>query len=128
MRTVSDVLAHCKFLVDKGHASEPAELFLPRKEAARRRVNKEKRHRIVFEVDETGYSEWHAEKERWYSLIPNKTICLHVMVRVLGAVQSGTIRFMGGEYESRSAEVQEAAAADVRGTVPGDVGGDDFGS
>lgn len=107
MRTVADVKAHCQFLIEKGHSNEPAELFLPRKEAQRRRVNKEKHRRIVFEVDEQGYSEWHAEKERWLSLIPNKTIMLHAMVAVLGAVQQDTIRALGGEHENGYGETGE---------------------
>ena len=58
MPTVKDVLEHVKFLIEKGRADEKAVLVLPRVESQKRRLNKEKKNRIVMVVDPEFFAEW----------------------------------------------------------------------
>jgi len=63
--TVKDVLEHVKFLIEKGRADEKAVLVLPRVESQKRRLNKEKKNRIVMVVDPEFFSEWNTWHEAY---------------------------------------------------------------
>jgi hypothetical protein len=92
MPTVSDVLEHAKFLIGKGRGDEPAVLYLPKIEAQKRKANREKRKRIVWDVDEVTYSRFNAERDRWIAVCVNKTVAVSLMCDVLAAVSEETMR------------------------------------
>jgi hypothetical protein len=92
MPNVEECLAHCQFLISKGRGQEAAVLYLPRLEAQRRKANREKRKRIVWDVDEVTYSRFNAERDRWMQVCVNKTATISLMCDVLAAVPEGTIR------------------------------------
>jgi hypothetical protein len=101
--SVLDVLAQAKFLIEKGRGEEPAVLYLPKVEAQKRRANREKRKRIVWDVDETTYSRFNAERDRWMGVCVNKTVTVSLMCDVLAAVPEETMRKLleaGSEQES----------------------------
>lgn len=91
-----DVLAcleHCKFLISKGRGNEAAVLYLPRIEAQKRRVNKEKRHRVVFECDEQTYSEFHEQRSRYIEACGGYVPIAHqIMIRLLAQLPSESIK------------------------------------
>ena len=92
MPTVTDVLEHAKFLIGKGRGDEPAVLYLPKIEAQKRKANREKRKRIVWDVDEVTYSRFNAERDRWIAVCVNKTVAVSLMCDVLAAVSEETMR------------------------------------
>lgn len=92
MPTVQDVLTQAKFLIGKGRGDEPAVLYLPKIEAQKRKANREKRKRIVWDVDEVTYSRFNAERDRWVSVCVNKTVAVSLMCDVLAAVSEETMR------------------------------------
>lgn len=68
-------------------------IVLPRREAKRRAANKEKRHRIVFDCDETTYSLFHAERSRYIAACgDNVTIAHTVMIEWLSKLSDEMIR------------------------------------
>ena len=92
MPTVADVLEHAKFLISKGRGGEAAVLYLPKIEAQKRKANREKRKRIVWDVDEVTYSRFNAERDRWIAVCVNKTVAVSLMCDVLAAVSEETMR------------------------------------
>jgi len=92
MPTVNDVLAQVQFLLSKGRGEEPAVLYMPRVEAQKRKVNKEKRKRIIWDVDEETYKALNTERDRWIEIAINKTVAVSLMCEVLAAVPEATIR------------------------------------
>jgi len=92
MPDVLAVLEHCKFLISKGRGNEAAVLYLPKIEAQKRKANREKRKRIIWDVDEASYSRFNAERDRWIGVCVNKTVAVSLMVDVLAAVPGNTIR------------------------------------
>lgn len=92
METVKDVLEHCKFLMDKGRADEPAKLFMPRVEAQKRKANREGYKRVVFQVDEQLYRDWHTQKDRFVTLAHNNPpLAYGVMLKILAAISDEAI-------------------------------------
>ena len=92
METVADVLAHCKWLVEKGRGAEPGKLFMPKVEAQRRKVNAEGYRRVVFQVDEQLYRDWHEQKDRFITLCGgNPPLAYGVMLRILAAISNEAI-------------------------------------
>jgi hypothetical protein len=89
---VQDVLEHAKFLIGKGRGDEPAVLYLPKVEAQKRKVNRERRKRIIWDVDEVTYSRFNAERDRYMAICINKTVTVSLMCDVLAAVPEETIR------------------------------------
>jgi hypothetical protein len=103
--SVLDVLAQVKFLIEKGRGEEPAGLYMPKVESQKRRENKEKRKRIVWDVDPETYSRFNAERDRWMGVCVNKTVAVSLMCDVLAAVPEETMRRLleaGSEQESLS--------------------------
>lgn len=92
MPSVLDVLAQVKFLIDKGRGEEPAVLYMPKVEAQKRKANREKRKRIIWDVDEVTYSRFNAERDRWMGICVNKTVTVSLMCDILAAVPETTIR------------------------------------
>jgi hypothetical protein len=92
MPDLNAVLAQVKFLIEKGRGTEPAVLYMPRVEAQRRKANREKRKRIIWDVDEVTYSRFNAERDRWMQICVNKTVTVSLMCDILAAVPEETIQ------------------------------------
>jgi len=59
-------------------------IVLTRKEAQRRRANKEQRKRVIFDADPQGYAEFHAMREAWMGeLGENPTLFLNAMLTAM---------------------------------------------
>jgi hypothetical protein len=86
------VLEQAKHLIDKGHGSEPAVLVLPKREAAKRKENQEKRTRIAFDADEQTYADFHAERQRYIEACGNHPLIAYaVMIRLLQQLPTDSI-------------------------------------
>lgn len=107
MPTVKDALEHAKWLVDKGRGEEPAVLYLPRLEAQKRKENKEKRKRIIWDVDEETYKALNIQRDRWIEIAVNKTLAVSLMCEVLAAVPEATIRRLLEDGETQAEEIAE---------------------
>jgi hypothetical protein len=59
----SEFLAHEKWFKENMSPEEP--IVFPRRTAKKRVANKEKRKRVIFDVTELGYSQFHADREAW---------------------------------------------------------------
>jgi len=103
--TVKDVLEHVKFLIEKGRADEKAVLVLPRIESQKRRLNKEKKNRIVMVVDPEFYAEWHTWDEAYMQVCgENPTI------RRQGQLEAIKTFDIKGWYESRMKDQSDETA------------------
>ena len=81
-------------------------IVLPRREAKRRRVNKEQRKRVIFDADPQGYAEFHAVREAWLGeLGENPTLFLHAM---LTAMRTFDLRGWVQRQETEQAEQDDA--------------------
>jgi len=64
--------------------NEPVLLKFPRREAAKKVRNTEKRRRISFVTDELGYSRWNARREAWMqALDENPTLFAEALDRAM---------------------------------------------
>ena len=100
METVADVLEHCKFLVSKGRSMEPAKLFMPKVEAQRRKENKEGYRRVVFQVDEQLYRDWHEQKDRYVEAAGgNVPIAYAIMLRLLAQLPTDAIQKLASDEQ-----------------------------
>lgn len=105
MPDVEAALEHCKWLIAHGRAKEPAKLVLPKIEAQRRRVNKEKRTRVQFDTDPQFYADWHADRTRYVEACRGHVpIADAIRLRVTQQVPSELIAKM---YEAELAEDAE---------------------
>ena len=96
MPTVKDVLEHVKFLIEKGRADEKAVLVLPRIESQKRRLNKEKKNRIVMVVDPEFFSEWNTWHEAYMLTCgENPVLARQAIIEAMKAFD------VKGYYESR---------------------------
>jgi len=93
-KPLRELLADIKWLIDKGRADEPAVLYMPKIEAARRRANKEKSHRVVFVCTPETKSEFETQRDRYISLAVNKEIGFTIMCQILAAVSDDVIQGM----------------------------------
>lgn len=91
MPNVAECLQQARWLVEKGLANEPAKLVLPRREAAKRRANKEKRTRVQFDCDEQLYRDFHAQLQRYRDLCGNIAVAHGLMVDILARVSDELI-------------------------------------
>lgn len=92
MPDVFAALEQAKHLIEKGHGSEPAVLVLPKREAAKRKANAEKRTRIAFDADEQTYADFHAERERYITACGNHSLIAYaVMIRLLKQLPDSSI-------------------------------------
>jgi hypothetical protein len=67
-------------------------IVLPRREAKRRAVNKEKRHRVIFDCDEETYKLFHQERSRYIAACgENPTIAHTIMIRLLQQLSDSSI-------------------------------------
>ena len=64
----------------------------PNFEAQKRKENREKRKRIIWDVDEETYKRFNAERDRWIDICVNKTVAVSLMCDVLEAVKEDTMR------------------------------------
>lgn len=93
MPDVNEVLAQCKWLVERGRGSEAAKLLLPRIAAKRRVKNIEGRTRLVKQLDtpET-YSEFNAQFDRYISCAGNVQVAYSIMLRLLAQLPDSSIK------------------------------------
>lgn len=92
METVADVLKHCEWLISKGRGAEPGKLFMPRVEAQKRKVNKEGYKRVILQMDEQLYKDFHEMKDRVITLCHNNPpLAYSVMLQLIAAVGDETI-------------------------------------
>lgn len=100
MPDVLAALEHCKWLISKGRGSEPCKVLLPRIEAQRRRVNKEKHKRLIKELSSPEeYSDWQAEFDRYYQAAGNPVIARSIMVRLLQQLSTESIRKLAEDQQ-----------------------------
>jgi len=77
-------------------------IVLPRREAKRRAANKEKRHRVVFDCDETTYGLFHAERKRYIDAChDNPTIAHTIMIRLLQQLPNSSISKLAEDEPSK---------------------------
>jgi hypothetical protein len=69
-----EVKARWPWLLEHLSDDEPVLFKLPRREARKRIENKEKRHRIVMNVDETTYSEFAVWREAYMSKLDENPV------------------------------------------------------
>ena len=80
----AEVKARWPWLLEHLSDDEPVLFKLPRREARKRIENKEKRHRIVLNVDETTYTEFHVWREAYmHTLEENPTLVGHAIVQAM---------------------------------------------
>jgi hypothetical protein len=102
--TVKDVLEHVKFLIEKGRADEKAVLVLPRVESQKRRLNKEKKNRIVMVVDPEFFSEWNTWHEAYMLTCgENPVLARQAIIEAMKAFD------VKGYYESRMKDQSDEA-------------------
>jgi hypothetical protein len=79
----------------------PDELIvLPRLEAHRRAVNKEKRSRVSFVCTPEQYAAFHAQLKRYRDLVPNVTMSTDIMIAYLAQPSDGDIQAVAEEVET----------------------------
>jgi hypothetical protein len=95
-----EFLANIELYKERLPPDEP--IVLPRREAKRRAANKEKRHRVMFDCDETTYADFHAQRSRYIAACgDNPTIAHTIMVRCLAHLSDEVIaRLIEGGHES----------------------------
>jgi hypothetical protein len=98
MPDVAAVLEQAKRLVELGHGAEPAKLVLPRREAAKRAANEEKRKRVIFDCDEQTYADFHAQRSRYIEACGNHPLIAYaVMIRLLQQLPDSSIKKLAEE-------------------------------
>ena len=101
METVKDCLAHAQWLMEKGRGDEPCKLFLPRLEAQKRKANAEGYRRVVFQVDEQLYRDFHAQKDRYITLCQNNPpLGYATMLKILAAISDEAIKNLAADESS----------------------------
>jgi hypothetical protein len=83
--TVDAVYERCKFLRGKGRGQEKALLVLPEQLAKERIENAGPRPKTRFQIetdDPAMYSRMNAQKDRWFRLIPNKSVAVDLLARM----------------------------------------------
>lgn len=92
METLKDCFEHAKWLMEKGRGDEPCKLFFPKLEAQRRKVNKEGYKRVILQMDEQLYKDFHEMKDRIVTLCHNNPpLAYSVMLQLISAVKDETI-------------------------------------
>jgi hypothetical protein len=77
-------------------------IVLPRREAARRAVNKEKRTKVQFDCTPEQYAAFHLQRKRYIELVGNVTIAYDVMTAILKAVENETVRALAEQPHSET--------------------------
>jgi hypothetical protein len=96
--TVDAVFERCVFLRGKGRGSEKALLILPEVEAKKRVENSgpKPKTRFIMETDDPEmYSRFNAQKDRWFRLIPNKSVAVDMLCRMWEEPTDGVIQAFG---------------------------------
>ena len=100
MPDVYAVLEQAKHLIEKGHGSEPAKLVLPKREAAKRAANEEKRKRVIFDCDEQTYADFHRERARYIEACGNHPLIAYaVMIRLLAQLPDSSVAKLAQDWE-----------------------------
>lgn len=100
MPDVRAALEQAKHLIEIGHGSEPCVLVLPKREAAKRKVNAEKRTRVQFDCDEQTYADFHAQRSRYIEACQNHSLIAYaIMIRCLAQLSDETIKRLAEDDE-----------------------------
>ena len=98
MPRVIDELERLKFLVSKGRGDEVCHVVLPAEDAKARVKNEKQRTRVIWETDSPhAYSELNAEKDRYVSVVGNKTVAFSIMLAVLKGRSDEDLRKMASD-------------------------------
>jgi len=101
MEKVKDVFEHCKWLIEKGRGEEPGKLYMPRVEAQKRKANAEGYRRVVFQVDEQLYRDFHTQKDRYITLCQNNPpLGYATMLKILAAISDEAIKNLAADESS----------------------------
>jgi hypothetical protein len=96
-------------MISIGHGAEPAVLVLPKREAAKRKANAEKRTRIAFDADEQIYADFHAERERYITACGNHSLIAYaVMIRLLKQLPDSSIKRLAEDDQPMRESVSDA--------------------
>ena len=80
----AEVKARWSWLCENISDDEPVVFKLPRREARKRIINAEKKHRVVLVTDEQNYKEFHALREAYMqTLDENPTLVMHAIVEAM---------------------------------------------
>ena len=80
----AEVKARWQWLRDNLPDDEPVVFKLPRREARKRIVNAEKKHRVVLVTDAQNYKEFHAWREAYMQVLDeNPTLVMHAIVEAM---------------------------------------------
>jgi len=88
MATLREERARLQFLEEKGHGDEKVHVVFIEREAAERIANERKgivkpKTKFVMETDDADmYRRFNFQKDRWYRLIPNKSVAVDMMARM----------------------------------------------
>ena len=106
MPDVNEVLAQCKWLIDKGRGGEAAKLLLPRIAAKRRVKNVEGRTRLIKQLDtpET-YSEFNFQFDRYIRCAGNVQVAYSIMLRCLKQLSDELIRTLAEDHADQDFEM-----------------------
>lgn len=103
MATLREERARLQFLEEKGCGDEKVHIVFVEREAQERIVNEKKgftKPKTRFQVETDApemYSRFNLQKDRWYRLIPNKSVCLDLMCRMWEEPGDETIASFGAD-------------------------------
>lgn len=92
-----------QFLAENGHGEEKVHVVFIEREAAERIANEKKgfvkpKTRFQMETDDPDmYRRFNFQKDRWYRLIPNKSVAVDMMCRMWEEPSDETITAFGEE-------------------------------
>jgi hypothetical protein len=75
-------------------------IVLPRREAKRRAVNKEKKTRVVFTCTPEQFAAFHTQLKRYRDLVPNVTMSTDILIAFLAQPSDGDIQAVAEEVET----------------------------
>jgi hypothetical protein len=92
MPNVLECLEQAKYLVEKGLGQEAAKLVLPKREAAKRKANKEKRTRVIYVTTPENFAAFHGARAHVIEVVGNPTLADQLIAEVISRVPDETWR------------------------------------
>src|SRR5690348_9543479 len=109
MPDVYAALEQAKHLIEAGAGHEPCKLVLPKRDAAKRAANEEKRTRVQFDCDEQTYADFHAQRSRYIEACGNHSpIAYALMIRLLAQLSNDSIRRLAEDEQPLKETVGDA--------------------
>jgi len=106
MATLREERARLQFLEERGHGEEKVHVVFIEREAAERIANERKgivkpKTKFVMETDDADmYRRFNFQKDRWYKLIPNKSVAVDMMCRVWEECSDEAVMAFGRDDEA----------------------------